>query len=99
MKRAILSAAIAATALLPHDFGAQARAAGDSTMQVAAADTMRVLWIAAHPDDEDTNLIVWLARGRNVNTAYMWLRRGDGGQKRIGNQLGEALGAIRLDGL
>src|SRR5205823_12540786 len=99
MKRAILSAAIAATALLPHDFGAQARAAGDSTMQVAAADTMRVLWIAAHPDDEDTNLIAWLARGRNVNTAYMSLTRGDGGQNLIGNELGEALGVIRTEEL
>src|SRR5437868_4254146 len=99
MKRAILSAAIAATALLPHDFGAQARAAGDSTMQVAAADTMRVLWIAAHPDDEDTNLIAWLARGRNVNAAYMSLTRGDGGQNLIGNELGEALGVIRTEEL
>ena len=99
MKRAILSAAIAATALLPHDFGAQARTAGDSTMQVAAADTMRVLWIAAHPDDEDTNLIAWLARGRNVNTAYMSLTRGDGGQNLIGNELGEALGVIRTEEL
>src|SRR5437868_14647830 len=99
MKRAILSAAIAVTALLPHDFGAQARAAGDSMMQVAAADTMRVLWIAAHPDDEDTNLIAWLARGRNVNTAYMSLTRGDGGQNLIGNELGEALGVIRTEEL
>src|SRR5438128_1844659 len=99
MKRAILSAAIAVTALLPHDFGAQARAAGDSMMQVAAADTMRVLWIAARPDDEDTNLIAWLARGRNVNTAYMSLTRGDGGQNLIGNELGEALGVIRTEEL
>src|SRR5438045_4639254 len=99
MKRAILSAAIAATALLPHDFGAQARAAGDSTMQVAAADTMRVLWIAAHPDDEDTGLIAWLARGRHVNTAYLSLTRGDGGQNLIGNELGEALGVIRTEEL
>src|SRR5256714_8695701 len=99
MKRAILSAAIAATALLPHDFGAKARTAADSTMQVTAADTMRVLWIAAHPDDEDTNLIAWLARGRNVNTGYLSLTRGDGGQNLIGNELGEALGVIRTEEL
>jgi len=60
---------------------------------------MRVLWIAAHPDDEDTNLIAWLARGRNVNTAYMSLTRGDGGQNLIGNELGEALGVIRTEEL
>jgi LmbE family N-acetylglucosaminyl deacetylase len=99
MKRAILLAAIAATGLLPHDFSAQTRVGSDSSMQVAAADTMRVLWIAAHPDDEDTNLIAWLARGRNVNTAYMSLTRGDGGQNLIGNELGEALGVIRTEEL
>jgi LmbE family N-acetylglucosaminyl deacetylase len=96
MKRAILLAAMAATGLLPHQFRAQSRASGDS---VAAPDTMRVLWIAAHPDDEDTNLIAWLARGRNVNTAYMSLTRGDGGQNLVGNELGEALGVIRTEEL
>jgi LmbE family N-acetylglucosaminyl deacetylase len=68
-------------------------------MQAAAPDTMRVLWIAAHPDDEDTNLIAWLARGRGVKTAYMSLTRGDGGQNLIGNELGEALGVIRTEEL
>ncbi|HEX6627566.1 MAG TPA: PIG-L family deacetylase [Gemmatimonadaceae bacterium] len=70
--------------------------------ELAPADSverMRVLWIAAHPDDEDTNLIAWLARGRNVETAYMSLTRGDGGQNLIGNELGEALGVIRTEEL
>ena len=70
--------------------------------EVAVADTterMRVLWIGAHPDDEDTNLIAWLARGRNVETAYMSLTRGDGGQNLIGNELGEELGVIRTEEL
>ena len=60
---------------------------------------MRVLWIAAHPDDEDTQLIAWLARGRRVETAYLSLTRGDGGQNLIGNELGEALGVIRTEEL
>ncbi|HMI49854.1 MAG TPA: PIG-L family deacetylase, partial [Gemmatimonadaceae bacterium] len=60
---------------------------------------MRVLWIAAHPDDEDTQMIAWLARGRHVETAYMSLTRGDGGQNLIGNELGEALGVIRTEEL
>ena len=51
------------------------------------AQPMRVLWVAAHPDDEDTNMIAWLARGRNVETAYLSLTRGDGGQNLIGNEL------------
>jgi LmbE family N-acetylglucosaminyl deacetylase len=61
--------------------------------------TGRVLVIAAHPDDEDTQLIAWLARGRQVQTAYLSFTRGDGGQNIIGNELGEPLGAIRTEEL
>jgi LmbE family N-acetylglucosaminyl deacetylase len=61
--------------------------------------TSRVLMIAAHPDDEDTQLIAFLARGRRVETAYLSLTRGDGGQNLIGNELGEPLGAIRTEEL
>ncbi|HEX5581386.1 MAG TPA: PIG-L family deacetylase, partial [Gemmatimonadaceae bacterium] len=61
--------------------------------------TTRVLMIGAHPDDEDTNLIAWLSRGRHVETAYLSLTRGDGGQNLIGDELGEALGAIRTEEL
>ncbi len=61
--------------------------------------TARVLVIAAHPDDEDTRLIAWLTRGRQVETAYLSLTRGDGGQNLIGNELGEALGIIRSEEL
>lgn len=59
----------------------------------------RVLVIGAHPDDEDTRLITFLARGRHVETAYLSLTRGDGGQNLIGNELGEALGVIRTEEL
>src|SRR5687767_12754602 len=61
--------------------------------------TVRVLMIGAHPDDEDTQLLTWLARGRQVETAYLSLTRGDGGQNLIGNELGEALGVIRTEEL
>ncbi len=61
--------------------------------------TARVLVIGAHPDDEDTRLIAYLARGRHVETAYLSLTRGDGGQNLIGNELGEALGIIRTEEL
>lgn len=59
----------------------------------------RVLMIAAHPDDEDTQVIAWLSRGRHVETAYLSLTRGDGGQNIIGNELGEALGVVRTEEL
>ncbi|HTG13574.1 MAG TPA: LmbE family protein, partial [Candidatus Eisenbacteria bacterium] len=39
-----------------------------------------VLYIAAHPDDENTQVITYLARGRGYRTAYLSLTRGDGGQ-------------------
>ncbi len=61
--------------------------------------SVRVLMIGAHPDDEDTALIAFLARGRQVETAYLSLTRGDGGQNIIGNELGESLGAIRTEEL
>jgi LmbE family N-acetylglucosaminyl deacetylase len=61
--------------------------------------TARVLVIAAHPDDEDTRLITLLAKGRRAETGYLSLTRGDGGQNLIGNELGEALGAIRTEEL
>jgi LmbE family N-acetylglucosaminyl deacetylase len=58
-----------------------------------------VLYIAAHPDDEDTQLITWLARGGYGEVAYLSLTRGDGGQNLIGDELGEALGVLRTQEL
>lgn len=57
------------------------------------------LFIAAHPDDENTRLISWLANDRNARTAYLSLTRGDGGQNLIGPQLREQLGLIRTQEL
>ncbi len=54
-----------------------------------------VLYIAAHPDDENTRLLTYFARGRGLRTAYLSLTRGDGGQNLIGPELREALGVIR----
>ena len=61
--------------------------------------TARVLMIGAHPDDEDTYLLAWLARAQHVETAYLSLTRGDGGQNLIGNELGQGLGVIRTEEL
>jgi LmbE family N-acetylglucosaminyl deacetylase len=58
-----------------------------------------VLYIAAHPDDENTQLIAYLARGRNYRTAYLSVTRGDGGQNVLGPELGEKLGVARTEEL
>ena len=59
----------------------------------------RVLYIAAHPDDENTRLIAYLSRGRGYRTGYLSLTRGDGGQNLIGPELGEELGVLRTQEL
>ncbi|MEK7798515.1 MAG: PIG-L family deacetylase, partial [Acidobacteriota bacterium] len=54
-----------------------------------------VLYVGAHPDDENTELIAYLAKGRLADTAYLSMTRGDGGQNLIGPEIGELLGIIR----
>ncbi|MGA3285695.1 MAG: PIG-L family deacetylase, partial [Verrucomicrobiota bacterium] len=58
-----------------------------------------VLYVAAHPDDENTELIACLSRGRHYRTAYLSLTRGDGGQNVLGPEFGEELGVIRTEEL
>lgn len=62
-------------------------------------ETKRVLYIAAHPDDENTRLIAYLANAENAQVAYLSLTRGDGGQNLIGKELGIELGMIRTNEL
>jgi LmbE family N-acetylglucosaminyl deacetylase len=61
--------------------------------------TRSVMMIGAHPDDEDSGLLAFLARGENARTAYLSLTRGDGGQNIIGSELFESLGIIRTEEL
>jgi LmbE family N-acetylglucosaminyl deacetylase len=58
-----------------------------------------VLFVAAHPDDENTRLITYLSRVRGCRIAYLSLTRGDGGQNLLGTELREALGVIRTQEL
>ncbi|MEO8027323.1 MAG: PIG-L family deacetylase, partial [Bryobacteraceae bacterium] len=58
-----------------------------------------VMMIGAHPDDENTALIAYFARGRHLRTAYLSLTRGEGGQNLIGPEQGELLGLIRTQEL
>lgn len=53
------------------------------------------LYVAAHPDDENTRVIAWLASERLAATAYLSMTRGDGGQNLIGPEIRDQLGLIR----
>jgi LmbE family N-acetylglucosaminyl deacetylase len=61
--------------------------------------TGSVLYVGAHPDDENTALLAYLARGRGARTAYLSLTRGDGGQNLLGTEKGELLGVVRTQEL
>lgn len=57
------------------------------------------LYVAAHPDDENTSLIAYLSNEVKANTAYLSMTRGDGGQNEIGPEIRELLGLIRTQEL
>jgi LmbE family N-acetylglucosaminyl deacetylase len=98
--RLLRTLALVLLAIAPRLLPGQERGATALGEAVAGLDvTVRVLLIGAHPDDEDTQLLTWLARGRQVETAYLSLTRGDGGQNLIGNELGPVLGMIRTEEL
>jgi LmbE family N-acetylglucosaminyl deacetylase len=61
--------------------------------------TGTVLHIAAHPDDENTELITYLSLGRGYRAAYLSLTRGDGGQNELGKDFDEKLGVLRTQEL
>jgi LmbE family N-acetylglucosaminyl deacetylase len=96
---------IAACACLLSFFQGDVRAAGVPAAAGILQDLHRfdqlgsVLYVAAHPDDENTQLITYLARGRLYRTAYLSLTRGDGGQNLLGPEFGDELGVIRTQEL
>lgn len=63
------------------------------------ATTGRVLYVAAHPDDENTRLLAYLANVRHVEVAYLSMTRGGGGQNLIGGEQGVLLDVIRTEEL
>lgn len=58
-----------------------------------------VLYIGAHPDDENNDLLSYLAQSAHYRTAYLSATRGDGGQNHIGDELGASLGILRTQEL
>jgi LmbE family N-acetylglucosaminyl deacetylase len=98
-RRALAALALLLTAAAPRLHSQERGAAALGQSLAGLGTTTRVLMIGAHPDDEDTQLISFLATGRHIETAYLSLTRGDGGQNLIGNELGEVLGMIRTEEL
>ncbi|MFQ5708138.1 MAG: PIG-L family deacetylase [bacterium] len=58
-----------------------------------------VLYVAAHPDDENTALLAYFSKGKSYRTAYLAMTRGDGGQNLIGTEKGPLMGVLRTQEL
>jgi LmbE family N-acetylglucosaminyl deacetylase len=101
LSRRALAAFAVSLALNPSAPAAPASlSAGAILQELRNFDEMgRVLYVAAHPDDENTRLIAYLARGRGYRTGYLSLTRGDGGQNLLGPELRDQLGVIRTQEL
>lgn len=88
------------TAAEPTAVASQALPPGALLQELTAFQTLgRVLYVAAHPDDENTRLLSYFARGRGYRTGYLSLTRGDGGQNLLGTELRDTLGVIRTQEL
>lgn len=106
-RRFILSASAIVSLLGPFAFATSApplfpESMNGSEIQLALQKLNvlgRVLYLAAHPDDENTNLIALWSNGSLYETAYLSVTRGDGGQNLIGPELREKLGVIRTEEL
>ena len=99
LKRTFIVSWIVLLAAAPRLSAQERGAAALGELVSGLGTTTRVMMIGAHPDDEDTQLIAYLAKARHIETAYLSLTRGDGGQNLIGNELGQALGMIRTEEL
>jgi LmbE family N-acetylglucosaminyl deacetylase len=99
MKSIFYFFALLAVALTGHAQMKQLNAAEIAAGIQKLAVKGSVLYIAAHPDDENTRLLAYLAKEVKVRTGYLSLTRGDGGQNLIGNEQAELLGLIRTQEL
>src|SRR5262247_3011493 len=79
----------------PEDRGATGLALVLRRLQTIAS----ALHTGAHPDDDSSDLLAYLARGTGARAAYLSLNRGEGGQNGIGPELGDGLGVIRTEEL
>lgn len=97
-----LQRTLATLALCAFAACAQTKPEGTEGIEEALAKVQvlgSALMIGAHPDDENTAVLAWLARSRHVRAAYLSLTRGEGGQNLIGSEQGDALGLLRTQEL
>jgi LmbE family N-acetylglucosaminyl deacetylase len=79
---------------------AHAKTAAEIQLELRKLNVLgSALYVAAHPDDENTAMLAWLANDRLYRTGYLACTRGDGGQNLIGEEKGELLGVIRTQEL
>ena len=95
----MLAPALVAMALSPSLNPAQPDAAQLLRRLERLEAVGRVLYVAAHPDDENTRLLSWLIHEKKLQAAYLSVTRGDGGQNLIGPEQGPALGLLRTQEL
>lgn len=100
MKRLLL--AVFAFYLLPlaYSQAPQSWTSADMYLAIRKLNVLgSVLYVAAHPDDENTRLIAYFSKDRMYRTGYLSVTRGDGGQNLIGDEQGIELGLIRTQEL
>src|SRR5688500_5003623 len=79
---------------------AEARTASELQLALRKLNVLgSALYVAAHPDDENTAFLAWAANERLYRAGYLSVTRGDGGQNLIGDEKGELLGVIRTQEL
>jgi GlcNAc-PI de-N-acetylase len=92
---AVLLIAIVGFAQTPPSYSSSEILLGLKKLKVTGS----VLYVAAHPDDENTRLLAYMAKERMYRTGYLSMTRGDGGQNLIGDEQGIELGLIRTQEL
>ena len=96
MKKVSLLLSLCLITLLSFGQGVEQKSSGQIYEELQKFNFLgSVLYVAAHPDDENTRLISFLSNGLHARTAYLSLTRGDGGQNLIGTEIRELLGVLR----
>ena len=86
--------------ILPVTFAQSSTTSADIYLGLKKLNVLgSVLYVAAHPDDENTRLLTYFSKEKKYRTGYLSITRGDGGQNLIGDEQGIALGLIRTQEL